>query len=63
MSKNEKPTTSFVLSLIAGIFILINGALLGFIASFLLIDLGQHEKVRSEVTDFLERLTVAGTEE
>jgi len=29
MSQNEKPTAAFVLSLIAGIFILINGVLLG----------------------------------
>jgi uncharacterized membrane protein len=35
VSKNEKPTAGFVLSLIAGIFILINGALLGFVGSFL----------------------------
>jgi hypothetical protein len=35
MGQKEKPTAAFVLSLIAGIFILINGALLGFLGSFL----------------------------
>ncbi len=35
MGQNEKPTAAFVLSLIAGIFILINGALLWVLASFI----------------------------
>jgi len=35
MSQDEKPTAAFVLSLIAGVFILVNGALLGVAASFI----------------------------
>jgi MFS family permease len=35
MSQNEKPTAAFALSLIAGIFILVNGVLMGFVGSFL----------------------------
>jgi len=35
MSKNEKPTAAFALSLFAGILILINGAILGVVSSFI----------------------------
>ncbi len=35
MSSSEKPTAAFALSLIAGILILINGAVLGAVGSFL----------------------------
>ena len=35
MSQQEKPTTAFVLSLLAGIFILLNGLAIAFVSSFL----------------------------
>ena len=35
MSQTEKPTAAFVLSLIAGIFILIDGVILGIVGSFI----------------------------
>jgi hypothetical protein len=35
MSQTEKPTAAFVLSLLAGIFILIDGVILGIVGSFI----------------------------